>query len=94
MTDESKTSLNDVLESIREVSCTVISFSTQLKYCDSERWAKKARICLLVLLTFLKNAQWVRFEKDLRYKTQSAHTSIKFLEDSEACLFSCRVNQK
>ena len=70
MTDESKTSLNDVLESIREVSCTVISFSTQLKYCDSERWAKKARICLLVLLTFLKNAQRVRFEKDLRYKTQ------------------------
>ena len=94
MTDESKTSLNDVLESIREVSCTVISFSTQLKYCDSERWAKKARICLLVLLTFLKNAQCVRFEKDLRYKTQSAHTSIKFLEDSEACLLSCRVNQK
>lgn len=92
MTDESKTSLNDVLESIREVSCTVISFSTQLKYCDSERWAKKARICLLVLLTFLKNAQWVRFEKDLRLK--SAHTSIKFLEDSEACLLSCRVNQK
>lgn len=94
MTDESKTSLNDVLESIQEVSCTVISFSTQLKYCDSERWAKKARICLLVLLTFLKNVQWVRFEKDLRYKTQSAHTSIKFLEDSEACLLSCRVNQK